>query len=49
MMIPTTIAREMATFAARMAAENVDLKSLGLANATQDEMLAQFLGLYVRH
>ncbi len=31
-MIPSTIAREMATFAARMAAEKVDLKSLGLAD-----------------
>lgn len=48
-MIPSTIAREMATFAARMAAEKVDLKSLGLAGVTQDEMLAQLLGLYVRH
>ena len=27
----------------------IDLKSLGLAGVTQDEMLAQFLGLYVQH
>jgi hypothetical protein len=45
-MVPRTIAREMAIFAARMATENIDLKSLGLADVTQEEMLAQFQGLY---
>jgi hypothetical protein len=47
-MVPGTIAREMGTFAVRMAAEQVDLKSLGLAAVSQDEMLAQFQVLYVR-
>jgi len=45
-MVPRTIVREMATFAASMATEKIDLKSLGLADVTQDEMLAQFQGLY---
>ncbi|MCU0871067.1 MAG: hypothetical protein MUE50_01860 [Pirellulaceae bacterium] len=44
--IPGTIAHDMATFASRMATEKIDLKSLGITGVTQDEMLAQLQGLY---